>query len=219
MHACTNTPSKHGTCSVCPHASHCLTLRNSLWVPWPVSSLSLFKLSGATHGFTSPFLLVSICEHWKKLECGLKIRENQAHIWQRVRLLKKTQAPSTKLVPKCFISKLKTKPCSLLELFEASKLQIPIKRKWLTVIDLMLAQLAGKGEGSSNTTQTALLFRLQWHSIWHLFSRYLLEPSSFLQPQPEGRHEQLWRDCPVPSIVPYTSCGLSCQICMNPRHK
>lgn len=96
----------------------------------------------------------------------------------RVRLIRKTWVPFTKLAAEYFLSKLKTKPCSLLELFEASELEIPIKRKWLAVIDLMLAQLAGRGKGrSSNTIQKAFLSILQWHSIWCLFPRHLLAPS------------------------------------------
>lgn len=85
------------------------------------------------------------------------------------------------MVSEYFISKLKTKPCSLLELFEALELEIPIKRKWLAVIDRMLAQLAGRGEGrSSNTIQKAFLSILQWHPLWCLFSRHLLAPSSLV---------------------------------------
>lgn len=73
----------------------------------------------------------------------------------QVRLLRKTQTAFTKLVLQCFISKLKSKPYSLLELFEVSELEILIKRKWSAVTDLMLAQLADREGRSSNTMQKA----------------------------------------------------------------
>lgn len=71
------------------------------------------------------------------------------------------------LVPEHFINKTKQNATrSLLDLLEAWELQIPIKKEWWTIIDLMLAQQADTGEGrSSHATQRAFLSLFQWSSI------------------------------------------------------
>lgn len=81
-------------------------------------------------------------------------------------------------------------PCSLLELLEAWELETPIKKEWWVIIDLLLAQQADTGEGrSSHATQRAFLSLFQWSSIWCLFPKDQLAPSSLSGPQSMSQTE------------------------------
>lgn len=75
----------------------------------------------------------------------------------------KTSSFISKLVPEHFIGKTKNcNPASLPELLEVWELEIPIKRQWWAIIDLLLAQQADTGEGGSSlATQRAFLSLFQ----------------------------------------------------------
>ena len=133
-HEHTHTLHRGNLLSACLPCFHSPTLRNSLLVHLSQPSASLLKLPGTSHGL-SPFPSAFTFKHWKRLESGQKIRENQAPL-SKSQLVKENLDTFHQVVPEYFISKLKIKPCCLLELFEGTELEIPIKRKWLTVIDL-----------------------------------------------------------------------------------
>lgn len=147
----------------------------------------------------------------KSWDLGRKIRKNQAPPAQRVSLLRKnldTFPPNWFL--SIFISKLKTKPCRLLESFEATELERPIKRKWLAVIDphVRSAGCQRRGKKFKHKADSFLVSSPARLSIWHLLPGHLLSTqhpgwgfwgccgggaplsqlwlSAFLQPQPRA---------------------------------
>ena len=135
-HAHTHTLHGGNLLSACLPCFHSPALRNSFLVPLSQPSASLLKLPGAAHGLTSPLPLAFIFKPWESLESGQKNQRKPGTSVKQSQLIKENLDTFHQMVPEYFISKLKIKPCRLLELFEGTELEIPIKRKWLTVIDL-----------------------------------------------------------------------------------
>ena len=101
-----------------------------------VSALSLSVEAPWDSSWSQPFSFGLYLQELEKAGIWAENQRKPGTSVKQSQLVKENLDTFHQVIPEYFISKLKIKPCRLLELFEGTELEIPIKRKWLTVIDL-----------------------------------------------------------------------------------